>query len=108
MGATIMQGDQYALLFTGTEDGRPLDMEQIERIEFCVGQTLCKYWPEEVTQDSEGNFLFPLSQQETLGISEEAQHVQIRVKFKGAGTPTVIGVDAGEIQVKNSISKVVL
>lgn len=107
MSTAIMQGDQYTLIFTGTAEGQPLDMTQIDRIEFCVGR-LRKCWPEEVGMDEAGNFLFPLSQQETLGIAEEAQHVQIRVKFKGAGTPTVIGVDAGEIQVKNSISKVVL
>ena len=60
------------------------------------------------TQDADGNFLFPLTQEETFAIQRSSQHVQIRVKFKGGATPTVIGVDVGDISVTDSISKVVL
>lgn len=109
MSIQIMQGDQYALLFAGTSGGEPLDMSRIDRIEFSIGQSLRKCWPDEVTQDEDGNFLFPLTQEETFRLRSNAfQSVQIRVKFKGEGEPTVVGTNVGEINVTSSISKVVL
>lgn len=107
MGLKIMQGDQYAIVFTGSQDGKPLDMSTIDEIEFTVDR-LRKTYPGDVTQDEDGNFLFPLTQEETFAIQRSSQHVQIRVKFKGGATPTVIGVDVGDISVADSISKVVL
>lgn len=38
MSLKIMQGDQYAIVFTGTQDGAPLDLSKIEMIEFIVGK----------------------------------------------------------------------
>ena len=38
MSLKIMQGDQYAIVFTGTQDGAPLDISKIEMIEFIVGK----------------------------------------------------------------------
>ena len=107
MSLKIMQGDQYAIVFTGSQDGKPLDMATIDEIEFTVDR-LRKTYPGDVTQDADGNFLFPLTQEETFAIQRSSQHVQIRVKFKGGATPTVIGVDVGDISVTDSISKVVL
>ena len=48
MSLKIMQGDQYAIVFTGTQDGEPLDLSKIEMIEFIVGK-LRKVYPGEVT-----------------------------------------------------------
>lgn len=107
MALEIMQGDQYALTFTGTVDGEAIDTGQIEKIEFCV-DSLRKCWPGEVTQDEEGNFLFPLTQEDTFRLGAQAQHIQIRVKFKGANAPVIVGADSGDVQVRKSISKVVL
>lgn len=104
---TIMQGDQYSLMFTGTADGEPLDLSRIERIEFCVGR-LKKYWPGEVGTDQKGNFLFPLTQEETLGLRTTSQPIQIRVKFTGGDEATVAGTNVGSINVMEGISKVVL
>ena len=95
MSLKIMQGDQYAIVFTGSQDGKPLDMTTIDEIEFTVDR-LRKTYPGDVTQE------------ETFAIQRSSQHVQIRVKFKGGATPTVIGVDVGNISVTDSISKVVL
>lgn len=103
---TIMQGDQYALVFTGTQDGEPLDMSTIARIEFLVGD-LRKCWPETVTQDEDGNFLFPLTQQETMQM-QRAQPVQIRVKYTNSAVPVIVGVKLGTVDVTKSDSKVVL
>ena len=47
MSLKIMQGDQYAIVFTGTQDGAPLDLSKIEMIEFIVGK-LRKIYPGEV------------------------------------------------------------
>lgn len=102
----IMQGDQYAIVFTGAKDGSPLDLSQIELIEFMVGK-LRKVYPDEVTTDEDGNFLFPLTQEETFQFKSAQQAVQIRVKFSGA-EPVVIGTSVEGVRVSDSISKVVL
>lgn len=107
MSLKIMQGDQYAIVFTGTQDGEALDLSKIEMIEFIVGK-LRKVYPGEVTTDTDGNFLFPLTQEETFGFKGAAQPVQIRVKFTGTLEPVIIGTSAGAVRVEDSISKVVL
>ncbi len=107
MSLKIMQGDQYAIVFTGTQDGQPLDLSKIEMIEFIVGK-LRKIYPGEVATDTDGNFLFPLTQEETFGFKGAAQPVQIRVKFTGTLEPVIIGTSAGAVRVSDSISKVVL
>ena len=113
MSLKIMQGDQYAIVFTGTQNGAPLDLSKIEMIEFIVGK-LRKIYPGEVTTDTDGNFTandgkfyFPLTQEETLNFKSAMQSVQIRVKFLGA-EPVVVGVPLGGIRVTDAISKVVL
>ena len=105
MSLKIMQGDQYAIVFTGTQDGEPLDLSKIEMIEFIVGN-LRKIYPGEVTAN-DGKFYFPMTQEETLNFKSAMQSVQIRVKFLGA-EPVVVGVPIGGIRVTDAISKVVL
>lgn len=105
MSLKIMQGDQYAIVFTGTQDGAPLDLSKIEMIEFIVGK-LRKIYPGEVTAN-DGKFYFPLTQEETFQFKSASQAVQIRVKFTGA-EPVVIGTSIEGIRVSDSISKVVL
>ena len=106
MSLKIMQGDQYAIVFTGTQNGAPLDLSKIEMIEFIVGK-LRKIYPGEVTTDTDGNFLFHLTQEETFQFKSASQAVQIRIKFTGA-KPVVIGTSIEGIRVSDSISKVVL
>lgn len=106
MSLKIMQGDQYAIVFTGTQDGAPLDLSKIEMIEFIVGK-LRKVYPGEVATDTDGNFLFPLTQEETFQFKSASQAVQIRIKFTGA-EPVIIGTSIEGIRVSDSISKVVL
>lgn len=105
MSLKIMQGDQYAIVFTGTQDGAPLDLSKIEMVEFIVGK-LRKIYPGEVTAN-DGKFYFPLTQEETFQFKSASQAVQIRVKFTGA-EPVVIGTSIEGIRVSDSISKVVL
>jgi hypothetical protein len=105
MSLKIMQGDQYAIVFTGTQDGAPLDLSKIEMIEFIVGK-LRKIYPGEVTAN-DGKFYFPLTQEETFQFKSASQAVQIRIKFTGA-EPVIIGTSIEGIRVSDSISKVVL
>lgn len=105
MSLKIMQGDQYAIVFTGAQDGAPLDLSKIEMIEFIVGK-LRKIYPGEVTAN-DGKFYFPLTQEETFQFKSASQAVQIRVKFTGA-EPVIIGTSIEGIRVSDSISKVVL
>lgn len=105
MSLKIMQGDQYAIVFTGVQDGAPLDLSKIEMIEFIVGK-LRKIYPGEVTEN-DGKFYFPLTQEETFQFKSASQAVQIRVKFTGA-EPVIIGTSIEGIRVSDSISKVVL
>lgn len=105
MSLKIMQGDQYAIVFTGTQNGAPLDLSKIEMIEFIVGK-LRKIYPGEVTAN-DGKFYFPLTQEETFQFKSASQAVQIRIKFTGA-EPVVIGTSIEGIRVSDSISKVVL
>ena len=107
MSLTIMQGDQYAIEFRGTQDGKPLDLSKIELIEFVVGG-LRKVYPGEVTVDEAGLFLFPLSQEETFGFQTRLLSGQVRVKFVGSAKPVVIGLPTGMISVQTSTSKEVL
>lgn len=107
MSLTIMQGDQYAIEFRGTQDGEPIDLSKIELIEFVVGG-LRKVYPGEVTVDEEGLFLFPLSQEETFGFKTRLLSGQVRVKFTGSAQPVVIGLQTGMISVRTSTSKEVL
>ena len=107
MSLTIMQGDQYAIPFVGKLNGEPLDLTQIEQIEFVVGK-LRKVYPGEVTADDDGTFLFPLTQEETFAFRSAMLSGQVRVKFKGVTAPEVIGLPTGFIRVLESISKEVL
>lgn len=106
MSLIIMQGDQYAIPIIGKQNGKPLDMDTIDEVEFVIGK-MRKLYPGEVVLDEGGTFLFPLTQQETFAMQRSSQHVQIRVKFNG-DPPVVVGVDVGDIYVADSISKVVL
>lgn len=104
---TVMQGDQYALVFRGTQDGEALDTDGVEEIEFVVGP-MRKCWPQEVARDAEGRFLFPLTQEETFRLSSTQQRIQVRVKFYGSGTPVVIGTASQGVWIEDAMSKVVL
>ena len=106
MSLKIMQGDQYAIVFTGTQDGEPLDLSKIEMIEFIVGK-LRKIYPGDVTTDTDRNFLFPLTQEETFQFKSASQAVQLRAHFTGAH-PAVIRTSIEGTRVTDSLTKVVL
>lgn len=101
---SMMQGDAYAIPFTITDSGEELDLSAIHCIEFCV-DNIRKNYPEDVIYKSDtGEFLFPITQEETFKLKGKA-HCQIRVHYTSGN---VIGTDASNIPVRESISKVVL
>ena len=88
-----------------TADGEPVTDGDIEAMEVILGG-ISKLYPDELGY-ADGEFQFPLTQEETLGFKSAMQSVQIRVKFIGA-EPVVVGVPLGGIRVTDAISKVVL
>ena len=79
----IMQGDQYWLPFIITdEQEQSINVDNVETIEFCIGD-LKRYFGgqsgEVVYDNVNKQFLFPISQQESLEFAGQ-QRVQVRVK----------------------------
>lgn len=102
----ILQGDSYALPISIAVDGGIADVSHFYDVEICVGGLRKTLSANEIKYDAARQvYLFPLSQEETLAMSHK-QLVQVRVKLKDSGD--VIGVDLGQINVGQSISKVVL
>lgn len=100
----IHQGDQYAIILAIEANGAPIPVDNVELIEFAIAG-LIKVYPTEVTRDSEtGEFYFPISQQETFGMSG-MQKYQVRIKYT---TGTVVASPQQNIDVLNSISKKII
>lgn len=99
---TIMQGDSYPIYITMTYNGSPLDLNEVEKIEFKIGD-LVKYYNSDGSGEveysqEEDAFIFPLSQTETLKF-EGSQEYQARVKFVDS---KVVGVIGGHIPIQFS------
>lgn len=102
----MLQGDSYALPISIAVDGGVADNSCFADVEICVGALRKTIAANEIKYDTARQvFLFPLTQEETMAMSYK-QLVQVRVKLKDSGN--VIGVDLGQINVGQSISKVVL
>lgn len=102
----IMQGNQFALPLTGVLNGEPLDMDTVECVEIYV-DTRRKVYPGEVLYSADGEFLYPLTQEETFAFNQSIVHIQVRTKFKG-NPAVVLGCDVGDVYVEESVSKEVL
>lgn len=102
----IMQGNQFALPLTGVLNGEPLDMDTVECVEVYV-DTRRKVYPGEVLYSEDGEFLYPLTQEETFAITKSTVHIQVRTKFKG-DPAVVLGCNVGDVYVEEAISKEVL
>lgn len=89
MAFYIKQGDAYSVPISCRLNGDELDIDAVENAEICVGN-LRKTYPGEIEYDSEsGYFMFPVKQEETLGMEPYGTaEVDVRVKFVGG---SVIG-----------------
>ena len=84
----IMQGDQYDLSFHLTIDNEEIDITQIEKIQFKVGDLLKEFIPsseesEIVFDDTENLFNFPLTETETFKFNNTNVDCEVRIKFVG-------------------------
>lgn len=98
----MVQGDSYNLSVTIKNKGQPLDVASVEKVEISL-LYLQKSYPGEIGYE-DGNFLFPLTQQETFRLPKFCQ-MQVRVKFKSGD---VIGSEKKQIDVSAALSKAVL
>ncbi|MCC8079612.1 MAG: hypothetical protein LIO57_06105 [Oscillospiraceae bacterium] len=104
MSTKIKQGDAYSLPVALTLNGSALSGESVETAEFCLGRSLRKLYPQEVTFSADdGCFYIPLSQEETFALPPEAAPLDVRVKFPDG---QVMGAKApGYIQVVCALSR---
>lgn len=98
----MVQGDSYNLSVTIKNKGQPLDVASVEKVEISL-LYLQKSYPGEIGYE-DGNFLFPLTQQETFRLPKFCQ-MQVRVKFKSGD---VLGSEKKQIDVSAALSKAVL
>lgn len=102
----LRQGDTYELQVNLSVDGSPIQLNEIDRIEWTFG-TVRKYYGENgtVTYTAEsGLFIIPFLQGETFEMRDEIEY-QVRIKFKDG---TVRGSDIHKSEIKRSLSRVVL
>lgn len=98
----MVQGDSYNLIVTVKNQGKPLDVASVEKVEISL-LYLQKSYPGEIGYE-DGTFLFPLTQQETFRLPKICQ-MQVRVKFRSGD---VIGSEIQQIDVAHALSKAVL
>lgn len=67
MAIKIKQGDAYAVPIQVRLNGELINADDVEAVEFCVGDALRKLYPEDVSYEPGNNtFYLPLTQQETF------------------------------------------
>lgn len=98
----MVQGDAYNIDLTIKNNGKPIDISNVETVEVSL-LYLQKTYPAEITY-SDGKFHFPITQQETFKLPKICK-MQVRVKFRSGD---VIGSAIQQIDVEHSLSKVVL
>lgn len=101
---SMMEGDSWPLLFQINVDGEPINIQDVELIEFTV-DGLSKNYPGAVSYDENTKiFSFPLSQEETFKFKNQVT-AQGRIKFS---SDEVVGVNFGKIDINRSQSKAVI
>lgn len=105
MANTIKQGDAYAIPVKINLNGSPLDVQEVEEIEFYIGGYR-KMYPGDVSLIGE-EFNVPFTQEESLSWPEgEPVILDARVKFKGGN---VQGIENQiQIGVVDAVSEEVL
>lgn len=100
----MMQGDSYGLPIEILRDGKAVTPEDVTNVEISVG-SITKTYAKNKVYYSNGMWIIPLSQEETFNLPAASVRVQARVMWATGG---VTGVDLGDIDVIDSISKEVL
>lgn len=101
----IMQGDELIIPISIKINKQPLDIDDIEAIQFTIGEITKVYRNDEegeVTYNPENQkFYFPLTQYETFSFNGP-QECQIRIKFSGG---QIRGKRIGQIDLQYSLTK---
>lgn len=108
MATTIKQGDAYALPVPLTWNKTAINPADIETVEFYLGDSFRKLYPDEVTfSEDDGNFYIPMTQEETFAFeADSVLSLDARVKFVGGD---VFGVKKmGDVVVIKATSKEVI
>ncbi len=101
----MMQGDAYAVPFVIRQGNTTVTPDMVETVELTIG-TLSRLYPGEVTYDAEKKqWLYPLTQEQTLAFSEGTVPTQVRVKLLSG---SVVGARGGTINVTQSASRGVI
>lgn len=76
----ITQGDNYAIAFTIKDDeGKVIDNSVLSAVQITIGE-ITKFYPDAITFE-DGKFLFPLTQEESLELTDRPVSPQVRIKF---------------------------
>ena len=101
----MMQGDSYRLPIQVTMNGDIVTLNMVEDVEVMLGSIRKTFLDGSVSFDEiQEAWLVSLSQEDTFRLRGGA-NAQVRVKFLSGD---VLGVDLGYVDVKSSVSKVVL
>ena len=101
----MMTGDSYRLPIKIETTEGVATPAMFEEVEVFVGNIRKTLSSGQISFDDERQmFLIPLSQEETFRLREKNK-VQLRCKFEDN---SVVGIDAGEIELTKATSKVVL
>ena len=102
----VMQGDEYGIpIQIKTSEGIATANTFLD-VEIVVGDMRKTLADGEITySETEQAFIYPITQEESLGFSNMKQRVQLRCKFPNG---EVVGVSLGDITVRKSASKAVL
>ena len=101
----MMQGDSYGLRIKILKaDKTAVTTDDVADVEITVGSVRKTYANNEVTFDN-GEWVFPLTQEETFKFPATNVKAQVRVMWSDGG---VEGASLGKIRVHESISREVL
>lgn len=90
----IKQGDAYAIPISVTVNGDRItqsNLDMIDKVEFMVGDSVRKVYPDDVVFDSVNSvFAVPVTQEETFSM-EDGDTISIDVRVAFANSDDVIG-----------------
>lgn len=109
----MMQGDSYPVFVDLKISGPPVQIitpAMVEEVEICVGDSLRKlYSSGDVGFDeTEKQWFFIPSQQETLDLEPESYEVQARLKFPNGNYSPTKGISVGRIEILDANSTEVI
>lgn len=113
MANIIKQGDAGTVGVTLSINGETVtteDLPLLHCVEFMIGETIRKVWPDDVTF-ADGKFHVPYTQAETFALEDgDTVRVDTRVHFETNGAPEqVVGVTVmGKIKIADALSEEVL